>query len=80
MSRREVTGVNNRVEEDCEREHILKTLDYRTQGIAHRSGLDLSKPADLAKAQERALAEDHDLSKRYKAAFTVRVGKIRRPE
>jgi hypothetical protein len=68
--------VNKRAEEDCEREQILKTLAYRTEAIAHRYGLDLSRPADLAVAQEKALREDPDFSKRYKAAFTVRVGKV----
>jgi hypothetical protein len=46
------------------------------QDDSHRYGLDLSRPTDLAMAQEKALAEDHELSKRYKAAFTVRVGKF----
>ena len=72
----EVVGVNKRIAENRERESILKTLAYRAEEIAERLGLDLSKPADLAVAQEKALAQDHELSKRYKAAFTVHVGKF----
>ena len=44
--------------------------------VAYRDKLDLVKPADRLAAQEKVLAEDPDLYKRYRAANTVRVGKV----
>jgi hypothetical protein len=51
-------------------------VHYRIEYIAYREKLDLEKPADRLAAQEKALAEDPDLYKRYAAANTVRCGKV----
>ena len=66
--------MNKRDSED--REAINGTVQLRMKMVACRDKLDLDKPADRAAAQEKVLAEDPDLYKRYAAANTVRVGKV----
>ena len=44
--------------------------------VAYRDKLDLDKPADRVAAQAKVFAEDPNLYKRYRAANTVRVGKV----
>jgi hypothetical protein len=70
----EVAGVTKRAGED--RERVNAEIHYRIEYIAYREKLDLDKPADRVAAQEKAFAEDPDLYKRYRAANTVRVGKV----
>ena len=70
----EVTDLNKRAEEDCER--VNATVQLSIERIAYRDKLDLAKPSDRATAQAKLAAEDPDLYKRYTAANTVRVGKI----
>jgi hypothetical protein len=72
--RDEVNGVNKRAGED--REKVNAEVHYRIEYIAYREKLDLNKPADLLAAQTKLFAEDPDLYKRYRAANTVRVGKV----
>ena len=70
----EVAGVNKRADED--RERVNATVECRTEMVACRDKLDLTKPADRVAAQAKAFAEDPDLYKRYTAANTVRIGKV----
>jgi hypothetical protein len=51
-------------------------LSYRIEMAAYRGKLDLNKPADRVTAQEKVFAEDPGLYRRYRAANTVRVGKV----
>jgi len=44
--------------------------------VAYRDKLNLDKPADRVAAQTKVFAEDPDLYKRYRAANTVRLGKV----
>jgi hypothetical protein len=58
------------------RERVNGEMNYRIQLIAHRDNLDLKKPADRVKAQEKVISEYPDLYKRYTAANTIRIGKV----
>ena len=53
-----------------------ETASYRIEHVAYREKLDLTKPADRLVAQQKAFAEDPGLYNRYRAANTVRVGKV----
>ena len=70
----EVAGVNKRADED--RERVNATVECRTEMVACRDKLDLTKPADRAAAQARTLSEDPDLYKRYVSLNTVRIEKV----
>ena len=72
--REEATGVNKRAGED--RERVNAEVHYRIEIVAYREKLDLDKPADRVAAQPKVFAEDPDLYERYRAANTVRVGKV----
>jgi Fe-S cluster assembly scaffold protein SufB len=69
----EVPEVNKRAGEDPN--YVNALMQSRTEMVAYRDKLDLNKPADLVAAQEKALAENPDLFKRYIAANTIHVGK-----
>ena len=70
----EVAGVNKRAGED--REKVNAEVHYRIEMVPYRDKLDLDKSADRLAAQTKLFAEDPDLYKRYRAANTVRVGKV----
>jgi hypothetical protein len=70
----EVTVVKKRGGEDPER--VNAAVQYRIEFIAGRDKLDLGNPADRLTAYSKVFAEDPDLYKRYKAATSVRVGKV----
>jgi hypothetical protein len=53
-----------------------ETASYRIEHIAYRDHLDLQKLADRLAAQVKVFAEDPGLYNRYRAANTVRVGKV----
>ena len=72
--REEATGVNKRAGKD--RERVNAEVHYRIKNLAYREKLDLDKPADRVEAQTKLFAEDPKLYERYRAANTVRVGKV----
>ncbi len=72
--REEVTGVNKRAGED--RARVNAEVHCRIEHIAYRDQLDLDKPVERVAAQTKLFAEDPGLYERYRAANTVRVGKV----
>jgi hypothetical protein len=72
--RDEVNGVNKRAGDD--RENVNAESHYRIEIVAYREKLDLDEPADRVAAQAKVFAEESGLYKRYRAANTVRVGKV----
>ena len=72
--REEVTGVNKRAGED--REKVNAEVHCRIEHIAYRDQLDFDKPVERVAAQTKLFAEDPGLYERYRAANTVRVGKV----
>jgi hypothetical protein len=51
-------------------------VHYRIEMVAYRDKLDLDKSSDRLAAQAKVFEEDPGLYERYRAANTVRVGKV----